>query len=444
MKPSPTASDPALVPVAPPVAGPAGAAAATAIAAQAVSVAEVLARLRGAITRAFPGPVWVEGEISNCGFPDSGHIYFCLKDPKVTDRSGQHLLIKCAFFRGANQSCRFTLEDGLKVFVLGEVSLYEARGEYQLRVLRCEPQGMGALQLAFEQLKKRLQAEGLFDAKRKRPIPRMPERVGLITSMTGSAIHDMVSKLRGWVRVIVIPARVQGEGAALELARALDQANQLALADVLIIGRGGGSVEDLWAFNEEPVARAIARSRIPVISAVGHEDHWSIADYVADLRASTPTDAARILVREQERFDQQAREAVQHLIDGMQAWLEDQQAGCEQLSARLRLLHPLHQVARWTDRVHRLHQQAVAATRHALDGHERHLRGLAGRLDALSPLAVLARGYSITRVLPDDRVVTDARTLHPGDALETLLARGAVRSAVTGVLERAGPADGPA
>ncbi len=399
----------------------------------ALTVGQVIARVRGAIERQFPQPVWVEGELSNCSFPASGHIYFSLVDAKATDRLGQRLVLPCAFFRGMNQHLQFTLEDGLKVFCLGEVTVYEGKGQYQLKVLRVEPQGVGALQLAFEQLKKRLAAEGLFSEARKRPIPRMPERVGLITSPAGSAIHDMVSKLRGWFRVIILPAKVQGEGAAAEVAQALDLANRLAIADVLIVGRGGGSVEDLWAFNEEPVARAIARSRIPVISAIGHEDHWTIADYVADLRASTPTDAAKRLVHEQELFAQQSREAIQRLLDGIQAFLDEQAGEVGVLRERLRLLHPLRHLERLAARTEELRGQLVQLSRHALDGAERHLQGLAGRLQALSPLAVLARGYSITLKLPEGHVVTEASRLILGDRLETLLAKGRVTSAVTGI-----------
>jgi exodeoxyribonuclease VII large subunit len=257
------------------------------------SVADVVSRIRLLVEREFPSAVWVEGELSNCSYPASGHIYFSLVDERATDRFGGRLVLPCAFFRGANQHLKFKLTDGLKVLCLGQVTTYEGRGQYQLKVLRVEPKGIGALQLAFEQLKKRLAAEGLFDKARKRPIPKLPNRIGLITSTAGSAIHDMVSKLRGHFELIILPVKVQGDGAAQEIAQALDLANARQAAEVLIVGRGGGSVEDLWAFNEELVARAIARSRIPVISAVGHQDDWTIADYVADLRASTPTDAAK-------------------------------------------------------------------------------------------------------------------------------------------------------
>ena len=398
-----------------------------------LTVAEVVSRIRLLIERQFPAAVWIEGELSNCSYPNSGHIYFCLVDDQAMDRFGQRLLLPCAFFRGANHHLKFKLTDGLKVLCLGQITTYEGKGQYQLKVLRVEPRGIGALQLAFDQLKRRLQAEGLFDESRKRPIPAMPERIGVITSPTGSAIHDMISKLRGWFNVIIVPVKVQGDGAATQIAQALDLANARRLADVLIVGRGGGSVEDLWAFNEEPVARAIARSEIPVISAVGHEDHWTIADYVADRRASTPTDAAKLLVHDQEAFAAQARDLVQQLVNGMELYLADQARQLQSLNAQLRLLHPSNQLERYAARTAELEGQLTAAIRYALDGCERHLQGVAGRLQALSPLAVLARGYSIT-MTPAGHVVTTVSAVQAGDQLETLLARGRLVSTVDRVI----------
>lgn len=396
-----------------------------------LTVAQVVARIFGAIQMAFPSAVWIEGELSNVSYPASGHIYFSLVDEKATDRFGQRLVLPCAFFRNANAHLKFKLEDGMKVLVLGEVTTYQARGQYQLMVMRVEPKGMGALQLAFEQLRKRLEAEGLFAPERKRPIPKLPERVGLVTSGTGSAIHDMVVRLRGKFHVIVLPVKVQGDGAASEIAEAIRLANQRQLAEVLIVGRGGGSIEDLWAFNEEPVARAIAGSAIPVISAVGHQDDWTIADHVADLRASTPTHAAQTLVESRQLLLDAAAQAIQQLQDGMQAYLDEQDAAVASLSEQLRLLHPANQMQQLFDRTLHLQAKMVSSTRYALDAQDRHLQGLAGRLQALSPLAVLARGYSITTKLPDRRVVTSPSQLRTGDELETLLAGGRAVSTVT-------------
>lgn len=397
---------------------------------KALTVAEVVSRIRLLVEREFPSALWVEGEVSNCSYPASGHIYFSLVDEQVTDRFGGRLVLPCVFFRNANQHLKFKLTDGLKVLCLGQVTTYEGRGQYQLRVLRVEPKGMGALQLAFEQLKKRLAAEGLFEEARKRPIPKLPGRIGIITSPSGSAIHDMVSTLRGRFEVVILPAKVQGDGAAQEIADALDLANHLRIADVLIVGRGGGSVEDLWAFNEEVVARAMVRSQIPVISAVGHQDDWTIADYTADLRASTPTDAAKLLCLEQQAVLDQSLQVVQRLVESMQGVLDDQVSGVVALRDRLRLLHPLHQLNDCTRLALQWQTHLVQSARHTLDHEQQRLRGLAGRLEALSPLAALARGYSITFTLPSRHVLSDASSVHPGDRLETTLAKGSVVSTV--------------
>ncbi len=396
-----------------------------------LTVGEVVSRIRAAVEGEFPTEMWVEGELSNVSYATSGHLYFHLVDEKVTDRRGQRVLLPCAFFFPLNQNLKFKLKDGLKVVCLGQISTYEAKGQYQVRVQRVLPQGKGELQLAFEQLKKQLEVEGLFAEARKRPIPSLPERVGVVTSIAGSAIHDIVSKLRGTVHVIILPVKVQGEGAAVEIAQAVDTANRLHLADVLIVGRGGGSIEDLWAFNEEPVARALARSRIPVISAVGHQDDWTIADYVADHRASTPTDAAKLLIAQQETFRDQARELLHTLLDSMQLTLDDQTRRVTELAAQMRLLHPVNQLDRYLHRTQALQSLLTQSTRFTLAQEERHLQGLSGRLHALSPLAVLARGYSITFKLPEAHIVTAARRVHPGDRLQTRLAVGHIYSTVT-------------
>lgn len=403
---------------------------------KALTVGEVVARIRQAVEDCFSTPLWIEGQIQDCKYHTSGHIYLTLVDEKITDRFGQKIVLNGAFFRGANANLKFKLVDGLKVLAYGQVTTYESRSQYQLRVLRVEPRGVGALALAFEQLKKKLQAEGLFEDSRKKPIPTTPQRVGIITSTTGSAIHDMVSKLRDWFDVMILPVKVQGEGASMEIAQAIDLANRLKIADVLIVGRGGGSVEDLWAFNEEPVARAIARSSIPIISAVGHQDDWTIADYVADLRASTPTDAAKLLVREQELFVQQARELVDQLVEDIHRFFEDQEQQLDGLQGQLRLLHPLNQLERYLTQSRDLQNQLTTGIRYTMEGYDRQLQGVAGRLEALSPLAVLARGYSITRSLPGGKIVSKPDGVKEGDALETLISGGRILSQVTGVQKR--------
>src|SRR5207253_3065812 len=272
-----------------------------------VSVSELTASIRGELEKRFAS-VWVEGEISNFRAHGSGHWYFTLKD--------EFAQLRAACYRSNNQRIRFRPEDGLQVRARGRVSVYEAKGEYQLIVETLEPVGAGALQLAFEQTKARLQAEGLFASQLKRPIPFFPRRIGVVTSPSGAAIRDIInviSRRTRTVHLLIAPARVQGEGAAQEIARAIRFLNDHharamrddrheAMIDVIVVGRGGGSIEDLWAFNEEVVARAIRSSRLPIISAVGHETDFTIADFVADLRAATPSAAAELVAAHEEEL----------------------------------------------------------------------------------------------------------------------------------------------
>src|ERR1700757_4518378 len=265
------------------------------------SVSDLTARIPECVGKNFTD-VPVQGEISNCRAASSGHYYFTLKDERAQ--------VRCVLFKQQQRGMKFLPEDGLKVTVRGSVSVYEARGEYQIYVESLEPAGRGALQLAFEQLKKRLEAEGLFDARHKKPLPVLPSRIGLITSPTGAAVRDVVRILRRRfpnVCLALFPVRVQGEGAALEIVKAIRFFNLQRTVDVLIVGRGGGSMEDLWAFNEEIVARAIFESKIPVISGVGHETDFTIADFVADVRASTPSAAAEIVLQTRREFDRHVK-----------------------------------------------------------------------------------------------------------------------------------------
>src|SRR6266852_2719742 len=261
------------------------------------TVSELTGKIRDLLAKNFTD-ISVQGEISNCREAQSGHIYFTLKDDRAQ--------VRCVYFKQQQRGIKFRPEDGLQVTVRGSISVYEQRGEYQIYVEKIELVGQGALQLAFEQLKKRLEAEGLFDAARKKPLPLLPSRIGLITSPKGAAVRDVVRILRRRfqnVHLILYPVRVQGEGAAEEIVKALKFFNQKKLVDVLILARGGGSMEDLWAFNEEPVARAIAASEISIISGVGHETDFTIADFVADVRASTPSAAAELVVQTRREFD---------------------------------------------------------------------------------------------------------------------------------------------
>ena len=276
---------------------------------RALTVSELTARIRDLLSKNFT-ELSVEGEISNCREAQSGHLYFTLKDEKAQ--------IRCVWFKQDRRGVKFRVEDGMKVTLRGGISVYEQRGEYQIYIESMEPLGVGALQLAFEQLKKRLEAEGLFDANHKKPLPLLPSRIGLITSPKGAAVRDVVRILRRRfhnVHLTVFPVRVQGEGSAEEIARALRFFNQRKLADVLILARGGGSIEDLWSFNEEIVARAIFDSEIPVISGVGHETDFTIADFVADVRASTPSAAAELVVQTRREFDKHLADLRQALSD---------------------------------------------------------------------------------------------------------------------------------
>jgi len=300
-----------------------------------LTVTELTSRIRDLLSKNFTD-ILVEGEISNCREAQSGHFYFTLKDEKSQ--------VRCVWFRQQMRGVKIRPEDGLKVSVRGSVSVYEARGEYQIYVESMEPVGRGALQLAFEQLKKRLEAEGLFDAKRKKPLPMLPSRIGLITSPKGAAVRDVVRILRRRfpnVCLALFPVRVQGEGAAEEIAKAIRFFNLKGTADVLIVGRGGGSMEDLWAFNEEIVARAIFESQIPVISGVGHETDFTIADFVADVRASTPSAAAEIVVQTRREFDKHVASLQEALGEQMRYRILVLSRRVHELSARRGFRRPL-------------------------------------------------------------------------------------------------------
>ena len=391
------------------------------------------------------GSVWVEGEISGFKQVASGHMYFDVKDEAA--------LINCCLFRGSQRGVRVPLANGLQVRLQGDLTSYPPRSSYQLIVRAAEAAGKGSLQEQFEKLKARLAAEGLFAAERKRPLPALPRHLGLVTSLTGAAIRDMLSVLgRRFpnLHIVIAPVRVQGAGAAEEIAAAIDLLNARGGLDVLIVGRGGGSIEDLWAFNEEVVARAIARSAIPVISAVGHEVDFTISDFVADLRAPTPSAAAELVVRPKADLEaavaEQRRRLVQALHAQALAWRHRLtraagsyvfrephhllQHGRQRLDALAAAL-PQHLQRALRDRQQRLdeaqlrlgHCMQLAAQSRAAD-----LQRLAAHLRALSPLAVLDRGYSLTR--SGGRVVRGAADVKKGDRLETRLAAGTVFSVV--------------
>ncbi|HWF84653.1 MAG TPA: exodeoxyribonuclease VII large subunit, partial [Vicinamibacterales bacterium] len=404
------------------------------------------------------------GELSNCRVWNTGHLYFTLKDGSAQ--------IRGVIFRSALRYLKFKPADGLRVVARGRVSVYEPKGEYQLVCEHLEPQGLGALQLAFEQLKTRLQAEGLFDAGRKRALPALPRKIGIVTSLDGAAIRDIINVLRrryANAHLVIRPTRVQGDGAALEIARGLKAIGRVTGVDVVIVGRGGGSIEDLWAFNEEIVARAIARSPVPVISAVGHETDVTIADFVADLRAPTPSAAAELVVSAkdhfcgridglQDRLHAAALRRVQtlsrhvHMIGGRPAFTGYPGRLAMKGRHAAELGHAMARAARMAmaNRGRRLLQlqrqldtfgvdRRLAAVRTRLsvaDGRmaaaitRRHhvadlqVRNCAGRLDTLSPLAVLGRGYAVAWNADRTRVLRDASVVTPGDTVRVTLARG--------------------
>lgn len=328
---------------------------------RALTVSELTARIRDTLARSFTD-IWVEGEISNCRAAQSGHIYFTLKDDRAQ--------IRCVFFKQQQRGIKFRPEDGLHVTVRGTISVYEARGEYQIYVEHIDPVGLGALQLAFDQLKKRLEAEGLFAAEGKKPLPLLPGRIGLITSPHGAAVRDVVRILRRRfhnVHLTVYPVRVQGEGAALEIAKALKFFNQKKLVDVLILARGGGSLEDLWAFNEEALARAIAASEIPVISGVGHETDFTIADFVADVRASTPSAAAELVVQTRREFDKHIADLRETLAGLIRFRLLDLGKRVHELSARRGFRRPLDLLRQQRQRADELTSRLALSLRARLE-----------------------------------------------------------------------------
>ena len=382
------------------------------------SVSELTAELKALLENTFTG-VWVEGEISNFKHHTSGHMYFTLKDDR-----GQ---LRAVMFRGSNRGLQFRPEDGLAVIVFGNVTIYEPRGEYQVYVEYMEPKGLGALQLAFEQLKTRLEAEGLFDPARKRPIPLLPKKIGLVTSPSGAAIRDILQIIHrrfANVQVLVFPVRVQGEGAAAEIVEGVEFLNKRGDLDVLIVARGGGSIEDLWAFNEEVVARAIYASQTPVISAVGHETDFTIADFVADVRAPTPSAAAELVISRKAELSQRVDDLFSRLVSHMRYRAERSGERLRSLERHLRLLSPLERVKRQRERLRDGALALQSSMSHRLALWRGDLRTAAARLDSLSPLAILARGYSVCRRLPDLSILTRAASVAEGERVEVLLHQG--------------------
>jgi exodeoxyribonuclease VII large subunit len=427
------------------------------------TVGELTASVRDLLETRF-ADLWIEGELSNARVWTTGHLYFTLKDESAQ--------IKGVMFRSALRYLRFSPQDGLHVIVRGRVSVYDPKGEYQIVAEHMEPRGHGALQLAFEQLKKKLAAEGLFDAARKRPLPSLPRRIGVVTSIDGAALRDIVRVLRRRypnAHLVIAPSKVQGEDASGEIVRGLRLLGRIDGVDVIIVARGGGSLEDLWAFNEERVARAIAAARVPVISAVGHETDFTIADFVADLRAPTPSAAAELVVRRKDEFcghidrlserlgaDLLARlrrlQNRVHLLEARPAFAGLRgrmamrgrhvaelgaalnRALSATLARRMRRQEALRRTLDQFDPRHRLGSvrarlvaqdgrlgSAIAARRHIA---ESRFRATAARLEGLSPLGVLARGYAVCWDADRTRIVRDAASVAAGDRVRVTLEKG--------------------
>ena len=357
--------------------------------------------------------IWVQGEISGCKTYSSGHCYFTLKDAEAQ--------LACVFFKQARlRSSAPDLRDGMAIAANGRISLYERDGKLQLYVEYVEPLGDGALFLRFEQLKARLEAEGLFDAERKRPLPPQPAVIGIVTSPQAAALRDMLRVLRSrypLAEVILAPTLVQGVEAPASIAAALDLLNEHGEADVVIIGRGGGSIEELWAFNEEVVARAIARSRIPVISGVGHETDFTIADFVADHRASTPTAAAAAAVPDIEDWRGDILEKEQTLTDLVEEYLNDLSEQLERTQHDLQRASPQNMLDRRRQQLDDMTALLQTHLQHILSLRGERLQGMALRLHSLSPLLTIARGYAIVRRDTDGSIITSTQQAQPGATL---------------------------
>jgi len=418
------------------------------------TVCEVIQNIKALLQNTFAENIWVEGEISNFNRHSSGHFYFSLKDSSA--------VLSAAMFNWANKEVKFKIEDGLKVICFGRIDCYIPRSQYQIIVEKIEPKGIGSLQLALEQLKAKLEKEGLFRPEHKRPIPYLPSRIGVVTSLSGAAIKDILKVLDRRFRdlnIILNPAQVQGDNAKEEIAQAIKDFNVFSeklpaheRIEVMIVGRGGGSMEDLWAFNEEVVARAIYDSRIPVISAVGHERDWTIADLVADLRAPTPSVAAELVIPKKEDLKEKARglseglgrafldillnfqdtieDGVYRLSLSMQNLFRLNAREFENTRKKLAMLSPLVSVQQFKTRILDLTKQVQFHLQHFLELKQANFNKALEKLSSLSPLNILARGYSITFKMPEGLIIKDAKVVKTADTIKTKLHNGEILSVV--------------
>jgi exodeoxyribonuclease VII large subunit len=395
---------------------------------QTLTVAQLTAQIKTALEGEFPN-VWVAGEISNYSRPQSGHSYFTLKDDQAQ--------IRAVMWRGTASRLKFDLADGLDVICHGHVDVYAPRGSYQLVIDQLQPKGIGALELALRKLREKLAAEGLFDPAKKRKLPPFPRRIAFVTSPTGAAVRDFLEVLRRrWrgVDVLIIPARVQGDGAAQEVVAGIRLANRLTpRPDVLVVGRGGGSLEDLWTFNEEAVVRAIAASRIPTVSAVGHEIDVTLADLAADVRALTPSEAAERVVPAAEEISTRVRSHQQRLRHAAHRRVMLLRALYDGFANQRLFRRPFEIVHERSRRIDELSMHGSASVRRMLREYAGELATMAGKIESLSPLAVLARGYTITQDAKSRVAMRSAGQLRVGQLIVTRFATGAAVSTVESI-----------
>lgn len=394
-----------------------------------LTISEFTRRIRGSVEQEFFN-LWVIGELSNVKRPSSGHVYLTMKDA--------HAQLQAVVFKSVAHSLKFEIRDGIEVLAFGSVTVYEARGQYQLIVERMEPKGIGTLQLAFLQLKERLEKEGLFDPAHKKPLPVLPRKIAVVTSLTGAAIRDIINVINrrfAKVEILIYPVKVQGEGAALEIARAISDLNTIPDIDVMIVGRGGGSLEDLWAFNEEVVARSIFASQIPVVSAVGHEVDVTISDLVADKRALTPTEAGELVVPRYDQIKDACEKIKTRLAQALYNKILLMRSSLLRIEHSFSLKRPFDKVHRLQQDLDEMIQRLVTAEKHTVQLERERLMGIANRLDSISPLRVLSRGYSLTTTAGDDKLIKSTEGLTAGKMLKTRFFHGSVVSSVVEVLK---------
>lgn len=388
------------------------------------TVSELTKYVRVIIEDSFPA-VWIEGEISNFVLHSSGHMYFSLRDAGA--------VLKCAMFARSNAKLKFRPKDGMKVICFGKISVYEARGDYQLIAEEIEPKGIGALQLQFQQLKEKLQKEGLFDPTHKVKIPFLPTRIGIVTSPTGAAIRDILNIARrrfSNVEIIINPVKVQGDSAKDEIAKAIREFNKLKNIDVMIVTRGGGSLEDLWPFNEEIVARAIYESAIPVISAVGHEIDYTISDFVADFRAPTPSAAAELVIPKKEDLVGLINTATTRLNNALAGKVNSLAERLKAVKDSYILRQPLNLITQYEQMIDNLRKDMKIRIDHLVKMRGENFNLINSKLEAFNPLAILKRGYSVSVKLPERIILKDIKSIKVGDMVETKLGNGKFRSKV--------------